>query len=744
MKRILHRATLLAAGTAALVAVFTAGIGQALARTNYAMVVGVTAYPNLPKRNWLVGPRNDALLVRDFLTTQAHVPFEPQNVFVLADDVEGGREPTLAGILGSLDEIAEKAGPDDFVYLQFSGHGFQQTAADPSTETDGLDEIFLPKDTGRWVDRAKGMPNALVDDEVGKALTKIRAKGAFVWVVFDACHSGTATRAAPGDDVQERKIDPDAVGMPAEILIPADGSRSLSGEAPAAAPMEIDMAPSEAAEMGGMVAFFAAQTDETTPEMPLPRGAKGAPKYGLFTHTLFSELGANPNVSYRQLAQGILQHYAAINRSSTTPLFEGDLDAPVFGTEVDDFIPQWPIAIGERGVEIPAGRIHGLSEGARLAILDKPGASEEEAIGYLEVSSLDTFKSRLVIAGPDDADEAADTSDMTATAETADETGRAAIRTVSEIPENAFARLVETRFDFVLRVARPEPSGEFPEAVAGVNALLDDIAGDDTRQMSVELVDPGQPADLRLAVFSEASLPDAAFDASAAPGLWFLPEAGTMTLEDGRRPPSIIMQSGDDDAVGEALAYYLSRIYRATNLARISQGSDYGPDEVTVDFTLQRMASGKEEQISATAAPRAVPQDRVRVTATNNTDNLVDLNILYIGSDYSITHMAKERLQPSATYDEVFLEFTDESFGRETMVAIFTEAFDGTQTEDLGFLAQDGLKQTMRGGGASIADAIRAMGMGGATRAAKAVGGTQSRKARGSVRFFPVLTVPKG
>ena len=43
-----------------------------------------------------------------------------------------------------------------------------------------------------------------------------------------------------------------------------------------------------------MVAFFAAQTIETTPEMPLPKGEKGAPKYGLFTFTHHVEARRKP------------------------------------------------------------------------------------------------------------------------------------------------------------------------------------------------------------------------------------------------------------------------------------------------------------------------------------------------------------------------------------------------------------------------------------------------------------------
>ena len=74
---------------------------------------------------------------------------------------------------------------------------------------------------------------------------------------------------------------------------------------------------------GGLVAFFAAQTIETTPEMPLPKGAADAQKYGLFTYTIFQKLAENPNITYRQLGHAVLQQYSASSRERPTPLFEG-------------------------------------------------------------------------------------------------------------------------------------------------------------------------------------------------------------------------------------------------------------------------------------------------------------------------------------------------------------------------------------------------------------------------------------
>lgn len=721
-------------GAAALLLAATAAVTgpllttQAEARENRALIVGVTEYPQLPKSTWLVGPGNDAVLVRDYLTTRSPVRFDPANVTVLADGVEGAQEPTLAAILAALDDLAAKAAEGDFIYLQLSGHGFQQTAADPSTETDGLDEIFLPKDTGRWVDRSKGMPNVLTDDVIGGKLDAIRAKGAFVWFVIDACHSGTATRAAPGDDVVERKIAPGDVGMPGDVLT-EHGASTRSLDTPVEPPVSISSAAG-----GGMVAFFAAQTNETTPEMPLPAGMQGASKYGLFTHTLFSKLAENPKITYRQLAEGILQHYSGINRTSTTPLFEGDLDAPVFGTEVDAFVPQWPIAMGDRGVTVSGGLLHGLLPGTQLAVVPQAGSRDEEAIGLLQVRSADNFSARLALVPPPPKAEAM-----------ADAPARKAFRTLGDVPAGAYARLVESTYDFILKVAKPAPSASHPEASARVDGILAALAADDRKPYRIELVEPGKPADMRLAIMAEAELPDASFSASADPALWFLPESGELSTEEGRRPPSIIMQSGDPVAIGKAVSDYLRGIYRATNLARIGQGSDFGDGDLDVAFTLERKPSGDQVPISSTSVPLGVPGDSVSVRAKNQTGSDVDVNILYVGSDYSITFMGNARLKPGATLERRFLEFTNSSYGRELMVAVLTEAPPLTPTLDLRFLQQDGLRSGMTRGDnspLSVAEMIQTMGQASATRAAKAVDGSGG-KPRGSVMLFPVKTVPK-
>ena len=60
----------------------------AVARENYALLIGAAEYKNLDQKYWLKGPANDVRLVQTYLTTEAPVPFAEKDVIVLADGVE--------------------------------------------------------------------------------------------------------------------------------------------------------------------------------------------------------------------------------------------------------------------------------------------------------------------------------------------------------------------------------------------------------------------------------------------------------------------------------------------------------------------------------------------------------------------------------------------------------------------------------------------------------------------------------
>ncbi|MGE0283955.1 MAG: caspase family protein [Rhizobiaceae bacterium] len=701
---------------------------QETARANHAVLVACTAYPNLPKRVSLIGPNNDATLVREFLMNAAPVRFEPENITLLADGAEGAMgSPTHRNILDALAATAKKAKRDDFVYIHLSGHGSRQPAVDTNSETDGMDEIFLPSDTDVW-GQATHIPNALLDNQIGAALDAIRSTGAFVWFVIDACHSGTATRAATIDEdfAVERQVRPEDLGIPGDKLAAAEaaGATQAVGDQPAK-PAFGAAAPTSAESVGkgGLVGFYAAQTVETTPEMPLPKGVEGATRYGLFTYTIFSKIAEsqNPAMTYRQLGQAILQQYAADARTKPTPLFDGDLDAPVFGTKEGNVALQWPVTVKDGAVTINAGLLHRLTPGAKLAILAKPQDASDASIGMVEVTSAKNLSSRLKPVARDDKPALA----------------------IDAIPSNAYARVTDLALNFALTVARPSETEELAEEVKLVNAIVDEVSTREGKRYNVNLVEPGKEADIRLAVMRENAIPNAAKDASEAPALWFLPTSGDIAAGGRERPPLVAIDPANPKKLADAVASNFEKIYRAVSLSRLAAASDYDSTQVSVTFNIRREGSDAELPLDASTIPAVSPGDIVSVAAKNLSPNMVDVNVLYIGSDYSITHMGANRMEPNGALNEDLLMFTGDSFGMERMVAVLTEAPRISEIADLSFLQQGGVPAAMRGReSGDFMGLLEHIGNAPASRAAMKLGGKSGQK--GAVMIFSVQNLPRG
>lgn len=728
-------------------AAFASGFAApAFARTNYALLMAVTAYPNLPPKNALVGPNHDAKLVRDYLTTGAPVKFEAANVALLADGLDGAAaSPTRANILAALKDIADKAERDDFIYLHYSGHGSQQPTKTPETETDGLDEILLPADSKPWDDAAKQIPNALVDDEIGAALDAIRDKGAFVWIVVDACNSGAVTRAAAvrvADDEADRKLDPtdpDGLGIPASAMPSAqapapapaaerrsglsfaqEGTRAVEPDATAPSPTG-----AESIARGGLVAFFAAQTIETTPEMPLPRGAPDAERLGLFTFTIFSKLAENPGMTYRQLGHSVLQQYGAEARQRPTPIFEGELDARVFGSERVDTVMQWQVDVKDNTLTLPAGRLHRLTPGTKLAILPTPASELSDTRGYLEVVSAENLTSKVMPVAFD---------------------GKPALK-LADLPPKAYARLADLAVDYKLRVARPTAAPGLEDDAKRVDAVLDRLGAAEDKRFNIEFVEPGADADIRLAVFREKDVAGAPADAASEAALWFLPASGEVSLDAGRRPPHIVIDPAKPERLSEATNENLQKIFRATALSRLSTAAGEQPRDVSVTFKIKRATGGDRESLEAAAVPTVTPGDQVHIVAENNSRGLVDINVLYLGSDYSITHMDSQRLVAGAKVDEPLLAFTDTSFGTERMIAVVTQAPPLSEVEDLSFLEQGKVPSATRsasvgrsGGMSDLAAALTDIGLAPATRSVVKLKGESGPT--DAVMIYPIETVP--
>src|SRR5690606_41672575 len=149
-------------------------------------------------------------------------------------------------------------------------------------------------------------------------------------------------------------------------------------------------------------------------------------------------------------------------------------------------------------------------------------------------------------------------------------------------------------------------------------------------------------------------------------------------------------------------------IFRATSLARLSAASDFRAEEVSVNFKILSDETGETAPLKPGDVPIVHPDAQGHIEAVTGSSKPVDINVLYIGSDYSISHMYAERLHGGSQIDIPLLAFTDESYGMERMVVVLSEALPQTPVEDLAFLEQIGVRSLdTGGGGGGISDLLR-------------------------------------
>src|SRR5437588_613294 len=121
-------------------------------------------------------------------------PFAPDPLVARVRHRRGGARPH-AGTADPRDAgrsaRARRAGAGTQVVILMSGHGVQvpipESQTDPldpkNPEPDGKDEVFLPADVKSFT-RA-GLENAILDNQFDDWLTRLRARGAAVWILFD-------------------------------------------------------------------------------------------------------------------------------------------------------------------------------------------------------------------------------------------------------------------------------------------------------------------------------------------------------------------------------------------------------------------------------------------------------------------------------------------------------------------------------------------------------------------------------
>lgn len=258
--------------------------GAGASSVRRALLIGIGKYQVLPR---LPGAKNDIDLVHRVLVSQ--FGFSENRIRTVRDE-----EATRAGVLSAFNQIVKEAGPNDVVYIHYSGHGSQVQDLNGDEPEDQLDETIVPVDG-----RTEGIPD-ITDDELEAILAQLKTTQAVV--VLDSCHSGTATR---GLEVRARSV-------------PADDRVALykRGGVTTRAIVPVNFHP--------YVLFSGAASHEEALDGPVD-----GRYHGFFTHSLFKSLQSAPmGASTREIFAGAKQELKRIqNQFGRTSMPEPQLEA---------------------------------------------------------------------------------------------------------------------------------------------------------------------------------------------------------------------------------------------------------------------------------------------------------------------------------------------------------------------------------------------------------------------------------
>jgi hypothetical protein len=289
-----------------------------MSERRWALLIAIDEYPYCPPELQLQGCVNDLLVWQDLLTSpSAGFNFAASGITRIEN-----AQATRDGILAAFDELAEKAGPDDVVFVQYSGHGSQVPEAIPGSAGNQLSETIVPSDARNPADH--GPRKDITDDEIHQKLLALVAKTSRVTLVFDSCHSGSVTRDLFASRV--RQIPPDL---------------RASDPAPAPAPPS----PSAWGLGGGSYTALSACRNEECAHEYDPDVKHGALTWFL-TRALSS---ARPGATYRDVFE-LASAGVAVTFTSQHPQIDGQVDRVIFG--LSEFTPMRFLPVAARNGNI--------------------------------------------------------------------------------------------------------------------------------------------------------------------------------------------------------------------------------------------------------------------------------------------------------------------------------------------------------------------------------------------------------
>jgi hypothetical protein len=650
---------------------------------SYALLVGVSRYPSLDAQQQLKGPANDVRLYQQLLQERG-VP--PANIRLLADGVDGAALPTRTAIMQSFEELAAQARDGDFVFVFFAGHGSQQPeAVGMAEEADGLDEIFLPRDVGRWESQSRSVKNALTDNDIGAAIQRIQARGAFVWAVFDTCHAGTMARGAPLAYQHARQVSPGVLGIDAQVI--AAAAAKFSGKTRGVARDQGALAAVPAGSHAGGYAYtYAAHSYEQAPEISVPEADNTY--YGLLSYTLYQVIARHPGITYRQAIEEIAQNYLSRNLQMPTPLQEGSaLDAVVFGNAETRPVAQWRMDrdIKRDVMQLHAGRIHGVTPGSILAVVPAAASGSDSILGYVRVTQAQMSQSGV---------------------EPVAYANKPALELGADV-RSVYARPVHLAADSMLRVSLRDADGYCDKPVKPALLALETLQADKALARRVQWSQATQLADVYLCQKNDRLL--------------FLTASGSVEhARDGVESAVALPlhPAATTQSLAVAIKKQLLRISRVTDLTRLAAAYGGGRN-IDARLILHPKCESADSGCDATPATIDVASremlrdgDTISVELANNLLQPVDVTVLYVDAAYGMTLLYPARSgelprldnKTKRTFD-IVINASPSGFERMLIVAV--PATPQSPVMSFAHLAQEAmLESDSRGAGQAGAESI--------------------------------------
>lgn len=332
-----------------------------------ALIVAIANYNNgNPNEKWgTLSSLSDDTIITETLKKQGF-----DSIIHVTD-----AQATIDGIRNGFKRLQALTAPGDVVYIHFSSHG-QQIWDDNHDEIDGLDECIVTYDAPmRYHKWYKGEKH-LRDDELGKLVNGIRKTAGpegDVWVVSDACHSGTALRGPVCRGTESAMMPPDSVRL--QLLKGADAS--------------VDEFIANDADMAPVVLFSASRAFETNQEY------NGYGSLSFAISKCMSKLRTGD--SYNTFFAFVNNEMAKWNLGQV-PMIEGSINHPVFGGNPVKQAAYYEVKFVKVGqLTIDAGTLSGLFPGSKIAVMPAGSTQYDSKTAIYEGTIANASMSRSLV-----------------------------------------------------------------------------------------------------------------------------------------------------------------------------------------------------------------------------------------------------------------------------------------------------------------------------------------------------------